>query len=1172
MGRFLVFAMMFFCVIAHGQDRSGYELLWRIEGNGLTKPSYIFGTMHVKSAKAFEFSDSVMTAIERSDVFALEVHPDSIMANMFSKIFSDTFDVIERLLDESEYQEYESRFKQANGYDLEQVKVKNPISLRNFMRPSVAKDDDKSTFVDAYLFGMARNMDKPISGLEEVETQMKLFLDMPEVEQKKLLLDGVKEFDTLLYESYYDGFLDAYYQGDLDEMEKWLGTYNLDGPVNVGRNKVMLASMEEIMQHQSVFAAVGAAHLMGENGLIALFRKKGYDVKAVKATFTGVADTYKADVLAHSWPTYKNSEVGIAVDMPGQPIGINLTLPMKMVMYPDLLTGSFFCLLSMDLRGGASEFDEDEMMDQMIKNYETSDSTMRMEVLSKKKIQAHGHSGMEMLVKTKRTGLCIRMQVWVVNGMFHMVYAGGTGDQFKQPYLERFFNSVEFSDLASKPATTKKEDWIQFRDTLGAYVVDVPVEPKMVTRETGIEGDDEMHTIDIILQVAIDQKSLMNYIVAYNDLPSGYYIDNKQRIFEELIQQMLTSTTEGLVSGPDTIYLDGFEGREIALRLSDTYYTKCQFFVRGNRVYKLLQQRLLGGSEGMENTSFFESFAFADYIKPKMEVYLPDDASFTALTFSKIKEERDSSTFHGFYEESEVTVNTTCPTSGGVYIFSYANLKEYFRITDLDSFYQEYEDYFINWNDTVLSNEIVEISGKTKGKDLLLENKYTHDQRRYRFWIEGGRIFNLSAYATPKELTGPIANRFFDGYKNTSSNNDFDLFESKIDKLSAGWSSNDTVVFNQAKGALSYYCFKKDELPALHEALAASYSDEKEDDDIKNELVACIGVLKDVSSLEPLRNAYLKEGASDLLKSTILTELIDMNEDWATEAFIKLFIEYPPTQPFSTWRLISPFRDSLVLAAQNFDALTKLQDQEVYRRHIVELATKMSASDDEAYQKLASQNFETIVRYAYPDLDSLEARTKREKRDYFYSIEVSSYLELLGHSKEMEFADRYTQAVLAMVPDDNYIYRQALMARILCHLEYNKKAVKKAMVSPYTRYGLLTAFHRAERLEEVPKKYLKPKSLATLAMWEYLSYEEEYPEDIKIVGEVRDGDSIVYVCSIHFDYEGAEDFIGLAGAFHEDSKTIRIEGLRAYCGWEAINEDWYEQARDLLSDYREYGY
>ena len=58
------------------------SLFWEISGNGLKKPSYLFGTMHVSSKIAFNLADSFYLAIKNSEVVALETNPETWQEDM----------------------------------------------------------------------------------------------------------------------------------------------------------------------------------------------------------------------------------------------------------------------------------------------------------------------------------------------------------------------------------------------------------------------------------------------------------------------------------------------------------------------------------------------------------------------------------------------------------------------------------------------------------------------------------------------------------------------------------------------------------------------------------------------------------------------------------------------------------------------------------------------------------------------------------------------------------------------------------------------------------------------------------------------------------------------------------------------------------------------------------
>src|SRR5215204_1704987 len=65
-------------LIAYGQKdqpKKYPSLFWEISGNGLAKPSYLFGTMHVSSKMVFHLSDSFYLALKNADVVALETNP-----------------------------------------------------------------------------------------------------------------------------------------------------------------------------------------------------------------------------------------------------------------------------------------------------------------------------------------------------------------------------------------------------------------------------------------------------------------------------------------------------------------------------------------------------------------------------------------------------------------------------------------------------------------------------------------------------------------------------------------------------------------------------------------------------------------------------------------------------------------------------------------------------------------------------------------------------------------------------------------------------------------------------------------------------------------------------------------------------------------------------------------
>ena len=86
---FIIVCICFICTQGFSQQsRSNYNLLWKISGNGLKKPSYLFGTMHLKDKRVFDFSDSVLVKLDECPAFAMEILPDSIIRALFTTYLS----------------------------------------------------------------------------------------------------------------------------------------------------------------------------------------------------------------------------------------------------------------------------------------------------------------------------------------------------------------------------------------------------------------------------------------------------------------------------------------------------------------------------------------------------------------------------------------------------------------------------------------------------------------------------------------------------------------------------------------------------------------------------------------------------------------------------------------------------------------------------------------------------------------------------------------------------------------------------------------------------------------------------------------------------------------------------------------------------------------------------
>ncbi len=1161
---FLICNISFSTYYAQSDNEGKYDLLWRIEGNGLTKPSYLFGTMHVKDVRAFNFSDSVMTSIEKCDVFALELHPDSMVYAMFKRSFDrDTSNTLKKTLSETDYKKLEEQFEEINGYSIDELKSRNPVVVGSLLRKRVSKPTDKNTFVDAYLYGIAKTFSKEIVGLEQIETQLDLFYGGSEEEQKETIL-GYLKYETEEYQDYYDSFVETYGKGELKEIENSLKDSDFQNTIMNERNVIMTESMIKIMKEKSLFAAVGAAHLIGDKGVVGLLRAAGYTVSAVDATFTGVADKYQIDLSKMKWKVYKNEEFGYSIEMPGTPFPINKYEPMKMRLFSDLTTSAVFSVNTIDFRGNTLKYDEAAIIKRILNRYKKSETT---KIVKKRKINKNGFSATELILRNKSNSR-FKIQLFIKNNILYVLFAGMPNAKLDQPYINRFFESFKNHEL---PAF-KSKNWELFDDKEGAFSILLPNEPQEIKREVSNPLDEEGDPYIFNMLMSTHVPNMTNYIVAYNDLPLGYYMDSKNdEGFKLLIEEIKMSNT--IIGDVDTIWLDGVKGIEFRLMLKDIYFSTMRIYIRGNRVYKLIKQNLTPEIQTQTEDDFFSSYSFSGYEPPTFQTLEPEGENFSILQFSESKIVVDSTVDYSGYGGEVTSCYTTNPNSGGVYLFEYFTLTEYFNVQHIDTFYADFIDQIRDWADTIVSVDSIFMDG-IYGKEVLLENTWTDGLSRYRLWLDNNKAYLASAFIGRDELFSEETNTYFESFKKTKESDLFDIYVSKAQLIMTDLTAEDTLVYQKALGALNYHKFDKEDLPLMYETLFQSFPDDTTNMGARSNIITSIELVDEVESIDKLKTLYKEKGTTDPIKSTILTSLVEFSDPKGFSVYLDLFLNSPPDVPESTWSMFWPLSDSLELVADNLDQLLPMLENEEYKSNVLSLAINLLDKDTLPYTKLVTDHFNELTKYALQDVEVYFKEKEVSESLWYYKPEMYNYLSIMRGVKNQPITDQYTTKLLAGKASEDLI-ATVMAVRIVNGLTVDKKKVKKLMDNEDTRYEMIVAYNETGQMEAVPKKYRNNMEIGRLKLRNYI-YEGDdyYPDEVKLLGEITANDSIFYVYSYSYSYEEVEGekYIGLAGPFKSGSDSINLSKVLSYSDWDLLTTDWKSQAKKMLSDFEKYAY
>lgn len=273
------------------------SLLWKVSGNGLAKPSYIFGTHHLVPVsflddilgldKAFNSVEQVIGELDMSKMASMQ------MAIMQKSIMAEEYNYKE-LLSEDDYELLKRQVSDVIGLDFGMLERMKPAMINNLLMITLYQKYypslEDGVGIDQYFQDKARDGNISVRGLETAEDQIYVLLESQSIErQAELLMCSIKH-PNLLKEQ-MDKLQDAYLSQNIDAITQLYYEDSDDSPcpstdeekflMNDDRNIKWIELLPDMISSKPSFIAVGCLHLVGEEGLIEGLRKLGYKVEAI---------------------------------------------------------------------------------------------------------------------------------------------------------------------------------------------------------------------------------------------------------------------------------------------------------------------------------------------------------------------------------------------------------------------------------------------------------------------------------------------------------------------------------------------------------------------------------------------------------------------------------------------------------------------------------------------------------------------------------------------------------------------------------------------------------------------------------------------------------------------------------------------------------------------------
>lgn len=270
-------------LISNKDDNS---LLWEVNGNGLKEPSYLFGTFHLMCKGDIVISEQLKKAFGNAAAVYMELDMDdpAVIMGGLMMINMKGGKKLPDLYSEEDYKKVSSYFKDSLHMPITFLERTKPYFLVAMLYPKMMPCKTVSG-VEEELVRLAKKENKPVNGLETMQFQASVFDSIPYEEQAKELLKSIDSMAA--YTKYFDTMVQVYKSQQLDAMEALFSKseFGMEDHQDIlldKRNKNWVTQLKIIMQKQPVFVAVGAGHLVGKNGLIALLKKQGYKVRPLQ--------------------------------------------------------------------------------------------------------------------------------------------------------------------------------------------------------------------------------------------------------------------------------------------------------------------------------------------------------------------------------------------------------------------------------------------------------------------------------------------------------------------------------------------------------------------------------------------------------------------------------------------------------------------------------------------------------------------------------------------------------------------------------------------------------------------------------------------------------------------------------------------------------------------------
>lgn len=1115
-------------ITASAQEKKYQSLFWEISGNGLAKKSYMYGTMHVSDKVSFHLSDSFFEKLLASDYIANESEP-----NTWTELY-DLFSFYRSTKTNGNFYSnfYTSPIEKDYLYSLFRGSNYNLIGLLS--RTNQANQEyQEDTYLDMFIYRTGKKYGKKTLGLENVKTTT-LNIEKAQAEMDRSEVDGNKQafLKILKKRSYADVLRDAYREKDLDLID----TLNmLSSPKSYNkamlfdRNEVMSKSMDSIMKTGSLFAAVGAAHLPGKNGMIEMLRRKGYTVTPIISEYTEKGKKLKKQIEDYFVkPVFEvNTTSDEMVSLPLFPLVLKNEENLES---PDLGNGGYINVKRLLLKDFISKKDEKF-------NHKALDSlffeNIPGDILEKKAYQEKNNFVYDIKSKTK-TGKNERYRYYITPLEIIAVIMSGEGDYVRK-YEDEVYNNIKIKSY--------KQEFVNIIPNKQNFKVKMPSYYSFV----GNKNDNKkLEDTEIY---AFDEQENAHYFLMESTLMDISNLEDSEYELKRMHYEFYN--THELDSTQTHFDKNKFEFTSQSKLKEKNIYLKS--VLKGNKYY------LLGTVNASKNKvdMFFNSFEITPAKEEIVYKTFKDSTAHFSVEIPKQQNEYldfkfdrkkryDDANKTNHFEVKFKSFEIFSPNKNVVEITysqphryeSYAVLDSLFNrvkkniTTDFESrkFSQNNDyrnvDYATAVVDAVAASDassfasVANLNEEKEGEKFnpldyesttwdktlalshdqkleLTNEKFLKDEAndyyvyevlatkpksiqaiKYKIVLKKGEYYTLATLVDKNyKNDNPFVEKVFNSFKiddkitsRTFFENKFNLFEEDLN------SEHDSIRYSAIK---SYSDLRIEEADfSKLKALIENFEFRKEEMEFKGDLYESIGALKATEVIPFLEQAYKAQDVSTQTQFSILRALTFQKSKIAYKKIAELLeFDLPISDSYVISGLFNLFTSDLENSQVLYPNILEYYSINEYHEPIVDFVKVLLNSEKAQSKKLKSYKkmLLTNAKLEYKRLLSWKSEDDASEEDeYNYRDEdgapvdaLNSYLSILYPFKnEKDISQLYQKAEKLNIDDLNIAIANRELAR---NKKLDKKSIEKLIENPKTKYTAFQMLYHNKQFDELNK-------------------------------------------------------------------------------------------------------